>query len=544
MRWGLGSGLKRRDPTTASVPRVFVLVVTVVFTLACAAPYVLAGWRAPPGTRFTGVLYNHFDQGYYRAAQRSAAHALPNRNRFTAEPGAPGPVSPLYPLLGRIQRTTGLPAVVVYHLPRVLAAAVLPLLLLHLFQLCFPCRREPAAWAMLFALFAAGVLTFAPGLSFAIRSGERIPESNVLYSLTVFPHFAVSYVGIVLAFTALAMALRSVNLWKILVTATGAGILLALGHAFLLLPFVVVLLLSILMALVRGIMQGARSPSLPRLLTVGVIVVPAAPVVFLLRREQMRLEQLQGFNFPTSTADRWWTWVMGYGVVSLLAVVGVLYLLRRSRRDALAWLLLAWMVVQFAFVYLPYTVFQRRFSEGLIVPVAGLAGAGAAELFRRSAPANRALRDCVLGLLVVGAVLIVNLLGFSGEYVSDAVDDLAATVDANDLVLAGQTVSAVLPAVSDGAVVAARPVETLHYAEKRDAATRWAHDPSAEGARRWLGHERITMVAVLEADSSFAPEGLGDDPGSACLSRMFQRPGLVAYRVQPACLAAAGRGGG
>lgn len=193
-----------RVAANAEVPRWFVIAVTAVFSLLCAAPYGLAAWRTPPGTQFSGLLYNNFDQNYYRAAQRSEANDLPRRNRFTAEDGAPRPTSAMYPLLGRLQRLTGLPSAVVYHLPRVLAAAILPALLLYLFGLCFPGRREPAMWAVLLALFTAGVLTFAPGLSFAIRSGERIPESNVLYSLSVFPHFAISYVGITLAFTALA----------------------------------------------------------------------------------------------------------------------------------------------------------------------------------------------------------------------------------------------------------------------------------------------------------------------------------------------------
>ena len=446
-------------------------------------------------------------------------------------------------LLGRVQRLTGLPAFVVYHLPRVLAAGALPALLAYLFGLCFPGRRETVRWAVLFALFTAGVLTLAPGLAIAARSGERIPESNIAYSFTVFPHFAVSYVGLTLAFTALAMALRGRPVRLVAATGVGAGVLLGLGHAFLLLPFVVVFSGVLVVAAALRVRGGGPSGGLTQLAAVMTVGISAAPFVFLLHRVQARLETLQGFSFSDAyLPDRWWTWALGFGVVSLLALAGAVAVFRTRSRDPLVWLLLAWIGAQLGFIYLPSAVFQRRFSEGLIVPIAGVAGVGAA-LIGGSARAARSVRGGLVAVLLLGVLTIGKNLGASGEYVPNELGDLAALVNRSDVVLAGAPVSAILPAISDGTAYAARLLETLQYAAKRSAATRYAVDPASAASRRWLAGEGITLVVVQAGDPSFALRAL-DDADAACLETTFRRGDLTAYRVQPECLSAAGGGGG
>lgn len=519
----------------AAVSRPLLLGLTVAFLLACSVPYVSATWQAPSDERFSGILLNHFDQSYYRAAQRSTARDLPQFNRFTAEPGAPGPGPPLYPVLGHVQRVIGLPAAVVYHLPRVLAVLAVPALLAYLFGLCFPGRREPATWGVVFALFAAGAATLAPGSAVAERSGDGIPESNVLYSFSVFPHFAVSYVGVTLAFTSLAMALRGRPANRVLAAATAAGILLGLGHSFLLLPYLAVLAGFLLVAALPMV-RSVRSSILPALAAAGAVVVPAAFFVSRLRDDQARLERLRGLPFPTAAPDAWWTWALGFGVVSVLAAAGAVHLIRSRRSDPLAWMLVAWAGAHALLIYLPVTVFQRRFSEAMIVPLAGLAGAGLG-LVGGSDRAARGIRGALVAILAMGALSIADTLGASGEYVPAAVDDLASLVERDEIVLAGHDVSAVLPAISDATVYVARPVETLHYRAKREAVRRYAGDPTSVASLRWLRGAGITVVVVRAGDPTFQPEGL-DDPARTCLVRVRNSPDLPVYRVQVGCLAA------
>lgn len=532
--------VEEREPGSAPGPSagfgLFVLGVTILFTVLCTAPYVLAAWRTPSGYRFNGVLLNHFDQNYYQAAQRSAARSLPQANRFTSEAEAPGPISPLYPLAGRAQRLTGLPASIVYHFPRVLAAGVLPVLLAYLYNLCFRHHQERTRWALLFALFTTGVMTFVPGLPLATRSGERIHESNVLYSMTVFPHFAISYVGITLAFTSVSMALRGRRLRLVSAVAAAAGVLLTLGHPFLLLPFLAVVSGFLVAQGLRALAGGGHAPAAALAAAALAGCAPASAVLYNLRAEQARLERLQGFAFPTHMSDKWWTWAIGYGIVSVFVIPGALHLLRASRRDPLTWLLFSWIGAQVLFMYLPYTVFQRRFSEGLILPLAAVAGAGAAVVLVRCRSSGTSwFRGGIVALLVLGAVLAVNSLGSSGQYVSDEVMELTSMVRSHDVVLAGDTLSALLPAISDGTAYAARPFETIQYGRKREEADRYAQNPSDDNSRQWLRREGITMVIVSDKDKSFAPQGL-DDSAAACLRVIFKGRDLKAYRSQPGCI--------
>ena len=515
--------------------RRFLFLVTVAFIVLCTAPYAVAALRTPAGSAFSGVLLNHFDQNYYQSSQRSAADDLPRENRFTAELGAPGPVAPLYPLLGLVQRHTGLPAGVTYHLPRILAVACLPAMLTCLFGVCFPGRRDLIAWSVLFTLFTSGVLTLAPWLPFAQRSGETIPESNAMFSLTVFPHFAVSYVGVTLAFTALAMALRVQPAVRIGWVAAAAGLLLALGHTFLLLPVALVLSVLVLGAVLEAVRHRSVGPEAVGLVASAMVFVPAAPFVLELRREQARLQELQQALFPSARADSWWTWALGYGVVTVLAVGGLARLVRSRDEQPVAGLLILWIVVQFGLIYLPLTIFRRRFSEGLIIPLAALAAFGLARLGRGTLALR--LRQALLVLLLLGSVTIANVLSSTGQYLDRPYLSLLEEVEATDVVLAGRLLSPSIPAFSPGTVHAARPVETLHYREKRRREALYAADPASPAARQWLLTAGITLVVEDDQDPTFSLRGL-DDPRAACLEPFFQRPRLRAYRVQGQCLEA------
>lgn len=518
------------------VPRSAVLVVTLVFSTVCAVPYLLATWRTPPGSEFSGVLLNHFDQNYYQAAQRSRAEDLPRGNRFTSEPDAPGPVSPLYPLLGELQRRTGLPPSVAYHLPRLAAVAALPALLAAFFSLCFPGRRDVAMWGVAIAVFSSGVWILAPWVPTAVSPGLRVPESNVLYSLAVFPHFAVAYVGLTLAFMAIAMAIRGCHWVKIARRGAFAGLLLALSHPFLLLPVGIVLLIVVAVSLVMHLLGGHSLVTTTRLLAGSALFLPAVPFVVALRTELHRFEMLQSSPFPVTPADPWWTWALGYGVATPLVALGVVALVRSRSADPVVKLVLLWVALQFMLVYSPVTVFQRRYIEGLIVPVAGLAAWGVIHGFRR-ARTVRTVQVVTAVFLAFGAAAGSAVLGLSGQYIEDRYVSLWEHVDRRDVVLAGHDVSSMLPAFSSGTAYIARPVETLRYEEKKRARARYASNPGDAAARQWLREAGITLVVVDRTDPSFVPVGLRDLE-AACLSPLREDHLLTIYAVSLQCLRA------
>lgn len=519
--------------TTPVVPRPAVVAVSIAFAATCMLPYGVAAARTPPHTQFKGVLLNHLDQTYYLAAQRSVARRLPTRNRFTSEPGAPGPIAPLYPLLGRVQRATGLPALVVYHLPRMLAVLALPSALAFFFGLCFPLRRDAAVWGVLLTLFASGGYTLGRGLPLMSRSSDSwVPEANALISSTVFPHFAVSYVGVVLAFSSLAMCIRGRSVIPTLGVGAVAGALLGLGHSFLLLPYLAVLVMVVVGSLPA---TRVRVRDIGRFLPALALLVPLAPVLYSLHAEQARFEQLQGQGFPTTPSDVWWTWVLGFGVLSPLAVAGAVYWSKPSQRDAMVRLLAWWAILQTVLLFTPVPVFQRRFSEGLVVPIAAFAAFAVSQLAASARPVLAGMLRLSLGaLLIAGPVLILQRLGSDGLYVSDDVIALAQTVESDDLVLSNDALSDILPAFSDVSVFTGRTVETLHYRQKRLSATHYAQDPTSRSSREWLLREGISVIVVDRRDLSFAPRALADR--HSCVRSTFDRAYLGMYRVDRACL--------
>ena len=95
-----------------------------------------------------------------------------------------------------------------------------------------------------------------------------------------------------------------------------------------------------------------------------------------------------------------WDYALGYGLVLLLALLGVWAALRR-RRDS-DWLLVAWAATTGVLLYLPFGL-QRRLVIAWIVPLGMLATRGWDTLRRRNQRWAYALRPAGLGALCADA---------------------------------------------------------------------------------------------------------------------------------------------
>lgn len=521
-----------RPRGSPAISRRFVVVVTVVFLGACTAPYVLAWTSTPQDRTFSGILLNNYDQYYYLAAQRSRAELLEERNRFTTEPGTPAPGPPIYPLLGELQRRTGLPTLAAYHLPRVAAAAAFPALVAWLFGLCFPGRREVVAWGVVLTLFVTGVLTTAPWVPGSGRSSEWVVGTSPLRSFAVFPHFAVAYAGLVLCYGSVAMAAGRGRSGTVAAVAATGGLLVGVSHTFLMLPVLLVAGAAGVIMLAQG--RGHRRPAALSLLAAGGALGGALPFIIELRRDQALFDARNGVEFPRLFSGPFLGWIYAFGVVSVLAVLGLAVLVRGRERSPGVLLLAGIAGTHLALMYLPVTAFQRRYSEGLILGLGGLASVGLWSVGRR-VPTVLPLHWLTVGAVVVaGTAVAVRDLGGSGEHLSDDVVDLSAIVTEGDVVLSGNRIGYRLPGRSDGMVFAARSVGTVRYAVKHTRRSLYADAPDRPSSLAWLRRTGITMVVADAEDPTFEPVGL-DRPGT-CLAPAFERPGLTAYRVSASCI--------
>jgi hypothetical protein len=518
-----------------SVDRRVAAAIVLAFVALCFVPYAVNAAQAPAEHRYSGLLFEDFDQTYYLSSQRGAAEGLAERNRFTTEADAPGPVSPMYPALGHLQRWTGLPPMVLYHLPSLLGAVALPLLLLRLFGLCFA-RPWQVALATVLGLTGAGAGRWFPLGEWNRGSADRwIPELYALPSVAVFPHFAVAWVGLFLGVLAVCAAVAGRRTREVLLAAAGAGALLSISHPFMALPVVLAAGVALAVLLV-GVARGGRAwtevgDTAARL--VGAVVAlgaAAAPLSLVLQREQRRFELAQGAPFPDAAVFGVRIYLYGLGLLLPLYLAGVLVVAlgRAPRRPALLVMLL-FPLVSITLMYLPVTPFQRRFTEGLATLLAAGAAVAVIWLLSRRSRAARALGAGLALAQVAGALLMAHSLSTSGPVIADAEQALFDRLGPDDVLLAPDRTARRAPAFSPARSYVARTVETLQFERKVAERERWAADPTAPASRDWLARSGVTVVAVHDAYPSFSV-----DPAvtrDACLEPLLAGGPLRAYRV-------------
>jgi hypothetical protein len=374
----------------------------VVMLITCL-PYLYTATLAPPGTSFSGLLYAADDHCVYLSwEQQGAQGQFRMRNLFTGESQRGIYLSLLSWVLGSVARFTGLPLILVHHGARVLFGALTLVLAYRLFAFFTPDvgTRRAAFW---FAAFSAG---FGWLFQRPVVTGQDVvdlwqPEAITFLCLYVNGLFCVA-LSLMLGIFILLLAAEGANgrrRWGCVVGAGLLGLLLGNIHSY-----DVITVAGVWAAFVtaRGV-AARRFPgrSLGDAVVAGLVALPSTLYQYYLYRTEpvFRMRADDKFLSPPLTS-----YLLGYGLVLLLAVGGALWLLRRARRDGqpLGQRLfpLTWAVAGFAIPYLPFA-FQRKLLLGAHLPLAFLAAMGAMALARRftpdavevSAEASRATRS-------------------------------------------------------------------------------------------------------------------------------------------------------
>ena len=509
-----------QDAVVHRRPRAVLGLLTAVFAVVTSLPYWIAHERAPETARPTGLALNSFDQYYYVARIRSAANDL-KANRFTSEPDAPGPIAPMYSFVGEVAGRSPLSEIAAYHAFRVLAAAVLPLTLFTLFRRCFQGRTTVALIAVGLSLFAVGI------------DADQLPEATILYSAMTQPHFTLAYLGFTLALVSVVSAWLNGTAFSVVAAGAAAGLLLGITHTFLLLPVVLVLTVLGVLAIDRAARRLVPWQRPKLLIASGIsIMLPAVPFVISLRRELTRFEALQGTPFPATPWDAG-SLLRAHGILVPLFLAGLVLALWRSRKldrqSGVLAVLVLWVALQGILSLADVLPFQRRFSEGLIVPVAAIAAVAVVEILHIRIPLARAAAALVAAILVIGVAGAVSRTANSASYIGDGSWQALQQVSASDVVLAGDRLAELIPAFSDGTVYLGRRVETIRWRAKNAFRARVASKPAEPEHLVELERRGINMVVVDVADPTFPL-----DPRSAagsCLHQAFQFSGVVGFRV-------------
>ena len=235
-------------------------------------------------------------------------------------------------------------------------------------------------------------------------------------------------------------------------------------------------------------------------------------------------------------------YLWGYGLLLVLGIVGLFVWARRGW-PGLAFPVI-WIVLVALLIHVPWNL-QRRFLEGVQVPLGLLAGIGLAErLFPKPRGQSLSRPRWLAMALMVALAAMSNLYLTVGYTVTVAsqdsrlfwpaevlagIDWLGKHTEPEDTVLSSFEVGNLIPGRIGHRVVLGHWMETIDYEEKNTAVTRFfAADTPDE--------ERIALLEEYEvAYLCYGPNeqalGTFDPDGNSYLVRRFSQDGVRVYAV-------------
>ncbi len=395
-----GTISKPNEPESASITinRWPIIVGALALTLSMV-PY-LVGLALSNGRHFMWLGYNLDDSCVYLSWLRQAADGSHRvLNMFTTEAQHGREANPLFLVLGLTSRVFHLPILFVLHASRLLFGAWLLAIVWQIIVRSTDNERARKV-AFLFVCFGSG-LGWIPGIWPAPGPIDNWqPEAITFLSLYLSPLFCFS-----LALQALSV-LQFVNAVdtgqiKYAIKAGLAVFLLGLTHTY-----DVITMLSVfgLFAAVSTVFRTTDRAARVWLYAAAVGIISAPSVLYIYH--ELQTENVFHLRMEVRTASGpVWQLVMGYGALLVGAIYGAMPIIRAVARKAAgrqsnpttdndvsqstlrphALMLVVWMVANIAVAYLPVKQFpfQRKMLQGAHIPIAILAGFGAAHLMER-----------------------------------------------------------------------------------------------------------------------------------------------------------------
>lgn len=539
-----------------SRPIRFVISVSLVILIVTTLPYVYGELSSPPDKKFMGFMHNVPDHGQYLSWFRGFQHSLLVDNHLTPEPNAPIFFNLLWWTLARMARYTGLGYAILYQILRWVAGSLF-LGIVWFFLSLFLEHRLQRVVAFLLVAVASGLGWVLVILKYTLLRGKLIfpldvyiAESNTLFCIMAYPHFALAAALIVLVFALLIVGARKGQL-RYAILAGLVALILGWQHAYdLLVIWGVPVGYTTLLAL-----RNRRIPTywLRSILIVGLISFwPALYSVYITQASPIWKEVLAQFeNAGVFTPDPFHLLIlMGLPLVlTLLTFDGLVPL---AEQDEGQLFIKSWFLIGFLLNYVP-TDFQIHMLNGWQVPVSVLATVG---LFQRVVPAiaesvsktacpwprGRLAWWIALGFLAL--TLPTNLYLVSWRFVDlgradypyylyrdelAALDWLETHTSVNDVVLSSRAVGQYIPGLSGNRPFLAHWAQTLDFYDKRERVQRF-FDPEVEDA------ERLQTLQIFEVDYVLygpAERALGQyNPGDSPLfSATFSNSQVTIYRV-------------
>lgn len=553
------------------------LVVGSLALLVASLPYLIGYAAATPEAIFNGFPLDPEDSYSHLAKmQQGFSGTWRYRLLFTPEDHPDVYLNTFYVALGHFSRLTRLSLLTTYHLARLLTGALL-LGTAYRFISDFLMDRVQRRVAFLLLVSSSGLGWLLIAVAGSFTPGGLTPmdfwllDAYIFLTLMTFPHMILAVALLLLLFR------HTLIFWE----KGGLGHLcgsfaLALGltviHPFSPLLYGVVLAAYCgSLVTTRGFnVSAVRQPSAgrpadamkseeatpaqwrPVVSLAGLALLPLPLVVYYANALQSDLVFVSWSAQNVTLSPPIVYTLLGYGLLTVLAIPGSIYLWRKGGRERF---LVLWMVAALILMYLPFK-FQRRMFEGLHVPVSIVATAGLYAWLRPRLACSRlacwlaARHYPVPRLLAVTTFLVVTFAAISNLYSLAALgvatlehspelyyspDEIAAIgwlgqhTSSQATVLSSYEVGGLIPARIGHRAYWGHWCETAFLSQKEtDAATIFAADTDQTTRRALLAQYGIAYLFYGPRE-----QALGDfvPASSPLLESVFVDGDVSIYRV-------------
>jgi len=512
----------------------FVLISTLILTWSSIPDW--AGYAAQNDqVTFTGTYFDAGDYAVHIAMMRSGMNGAWGYNlRFTSEPHQTAYIRLFYIVLGQINRPLGIDPQILFQIARWVFGYT------ALFSIYLLAKRtfEDSHWQWL----AFPLIVFGSGLGWLQIIFGWVPsritpidfwliDCYVLFSLSIFPHFAFTLTLMCLACILYIDYLRAGNWLKIL-----AIILAALVVQFINpIAFVSIDIAIATMTLFHWIRKGKMQTG--ELIVLGIIAVSQIPLLtynFVLLSKDPVWSQFTAQNQTLSPPPIYYLW--GFGLFWPLAFVGAIRAIHERNIILLA--SLAWTVSTFALAYAPFAI-QRRFLLGITIPLGLLATRGLVDIFQfvsqksdwlaRRIPSLTLLTGLLLSVTTLTFIPVqaVFMLGHPKDFfypraLNSAFDWLSTHTQPNDFILSTMHTGQLLAQETGRRVYLGHAMETLDYTTKTANVESFYQNKSVTN---WLSQIPTHWIIYGPYEQYLAPDF---HPG-ANLELVFQNNAVQIY---------------
>jgi hypothetical protein len=450
------------------------IAISIVWALLTLIPYWIASSQTGSEAVFSGFLINPIDGFSYLAKMRqglegSWSFSLP----YTAYPGEGTYIFLYFIFLGHLANWIGIQAIQLYHIARVLGAAMMFItafiLLSHFIQ------SSRIRWAAFVTILLCAGLGWI-GIPFNVLASdlwivESIPFQTA-YANAHFPIASALFLGLIIL-----MLSEQITIGRRVLGTVALSTLLAIIQPFSLFALFLFLLVWILWETwLEGPKLGAfnwRSTAGERWMVYLAMVVSALPWLIYDFSLTINHPQIAAWNSQNLTpSPPLIEFILGFGFPFILTVFGLIKANFKSRKTDR--LLLVWCVLHSVLLYAPLGL-QRRFSHGLyfaLVPVAFLT----LERWIKQ-PGKLRLALLIVVLLSIPSNLVVVGSGLYGAREKDSTIVLQAEeheayrwLSMNGLpgsvILTGPKAGNRIPAYANLRVIYGHPFETIDAEEQ------------------------------------------------------------------------------